>query len=733
MPVDRLAARIAAALARADGDAGARVPLLAALSRDTPAFGGTTTASARQGGTTASARQSTTASAWQSTTTASARQSGTTESARQSGTTTDAARDSDATAAAARDSGLASAGVWGSGLAAASVRDSGPATTAVRDSGPTIAAARETGPRRTARSARAALTTLAGWLRRTMPLQPSPHSMPLSMPLSEPQPPSHPTPQPAAVPDPSAERPVRRAGGRDTRWGDGPPRQAKREPWPPPLFSMPDAATARRLPSTTTRRLCAAVHLDAGLARRVVAELTDDPRRAVVPSVGLDLEPVLCHALRARLLATVRDAFLTAVLVAAVLLAPRTTAAVLLAGAAVGLCRARVVRTVPPAGRALFAAALVFALVTAIGAALTVLGTVAPPGGGSGALPGGGWLTAPPGPRVWVALAVLAAGAATGHLGHLWWTGAALTGASHPVPRRAATAARVATVAAAQRGNVVFSRADPFVGAGPRVRGWSVAVALRADDAGGYRPRSPATLDPVLLRRHVGQALQGLGDGAGHAGVPGLTVGPYLAADGIRGEGDPLLDGGTPLPLASREAVDAVVRGPQEGLRHYDRVVIVPRARGVTTAEGRPVLPPDDGDGHVSVFVHTAIEASVLYVELSAHVMPPIGAGCSEPPAVAVPVELLTHLTGAPWRLAGTAARRARVAARRSRRAGQHDHSARLGVRELVGDPGAALPALEAAKYVKIVERVVVEAVADFLERYDLDATTFRAEVPTTR
>jgi hypothetical protein len=66
-----------------------------------------------------------------------------------------------------------------------------------------------------------------------------------------------------------------------------------------------------------------------------------------------------------------------------------------------------------------------------------------------------------------------------------------------------------------------------------------------------------------------------------------------------------------------------VFRGPQEGLRHYDRVVIMPRARGVTTAEGRPVVPSDDGDGLVSVFVHTSIEASVVYVELSAHVLPP--------------------------------------------------------------------------------------------------------------
>ncbi|WP_327011392.1 hypothetical protein OHA72_31365 [Dactylosporangium sp. NBC_01737] len=144
---------------------------------------------------------------------------------------------------------------------------------------------------------------------------------------------------------------------------------------------MPDVPTSRRMPSTTTRRLCAAVHLDAGLARTVVAELTDDPRRAVPPSVGFDLAPVLCHALRARFLTTARDGFLTVVVLVALVLAPRSTAAVLLAGAAVGLCRTGPVRAVPPAGRALFAAVLVFGLVTVVGAALTVLGTATAPGG----------------------------------------------------------------------------------------------------------------------------------------------------------------------------------------------------------------------------------------------------------------------------------------------------------------------------------------------------------------
>jgi hypothetical protein len=693
--VDRLAARVVAALARDDHAGPARGPLLAALSRDTPAFGGTTTMSSKAAWT----GPTWTRAAW---------------------------------------TGLAA-------LQRRAARPPDPASTppSTVDDPPSTPDRPPSAPDRPPPTPDRPLPTPDRPLPtpdRPLPTpdhQPSTSDRPQSAqdrpPFAQHRPSftpvNHPRTPDRPVDRPQPQTPADRAGR-----SDGPPRQAKREPWPPPLFSMPDASPSGRMPSSTTRRLCMAVHLDAGLARRVVAELTDDPHRAVPPSVGFDLAPVLCHALRARLLTTARDGFLTVVVLAALLLAPRTTAAVLLAGAAAGLCRSGLVRAVAPAGRALFAAALVFGLVTVVGAALTVLGAAAPAGAGGELDRLAAAVGAAPGPGVWAAVAVLLAGAVGGHLAYLWWTGATLAAGTPPAPLRAATAGRVAVVAAAQRGNVAFSRADPFVGAGPQVRAWSVAVALRATDSGGYRPRSPATLDPVLLRRHVGQALQGLGDGgAGHAGVPGLTVTPYLAADGVRCAGDPLLGGGTPLPLASRETLDAVVRGPQEGLRHYDRVVVVPRARGVTTAEGRPVVPSEDGDGHVSVFVHTSIEASMVYVELSAHILPPISTACYVPQAPVVHLEMLTQLAAAPWRLVRTATRGLSTVARRGQRGGWHDHSARVGVRELVSGSGAALPALEATKYVQIVERVVVEAVADFLERYDLDATTFRTEVPPAR
>jgi hypothetical protein len=56
-----------------------------------------------------------------------------------------------------------------------------------------------------------------------------------------------------------------------------------------------------------TRYLCCAVQLDAGLARRAVEEILEEPRRAVASSPGVDLPVVLAYALAARRRQLVRD------------------------------------------------------------------------------------------------------------------------------------------------------------------------------------------------------------------------------------------------------------------------------------------------------------------------------------------------------------------------------------------------------------------------------------------
>lgn len=52
--------------------------------------------------------------------------------------------------------------------------------------------------------------------------------------------------------------------------------------------------------SEATRLLCAGVHLDQRFRRRVIEELVEHEERHVAPSLGLDVEPVLAHALLGR-------------------------------------------------------------------------------------------------------------------------------------------------------------------------------------------------------------------------------------------------------------------------------------------------------------------------------------------------------------------------------------------------------------------------------------------------
>ncbi|MFC8590830.1 hypothetical protein [Streptomyces atroolivaceus] len=66
----------------------------------------------------------------------------------------------------------------------------------------------------------------------------------------------------------------------------------------PPLGPQPSSGRYSR--TGTTRLLCAGPYLQARFRRRVVEELVEHDGRAVAPSVGVDVVPVLAHALRAR-------------------------------------------------------------------------------------------------------------------------------------------------------------------------------------------------------------------------------------------------------------------------------------------------------------------------------------------------------------------------------------------------------------------------------------------------
>src|ERR1700683_2194938 len=65
--------------------------------------------------------------------------------------------------------------------------------------------------------------------------------------------------------------------------------------------------------SNNTRYLCAAPYVDPGFANKVIRNVLA-AHRAVVPSVGFDLGPIIRHCLNARKLALIRDLVLTLLL-----------------------------------------------------------------------------------------------------------------------------------------------------------------------------------------------------------------------------------------------------------------------------------------------------------------------------------------------------------------------------------------------------------------------------------
>lgn len=62
----------------------------------------------------------------------------------------------------------------------------------------------------------------------------------------------------------------------------------------------------------TTRHLCVAMQVDDELVRRAAREVIDNPARGIAPSFGVDLGPVVRHALVARRRIQIRDAVLAA-------------------------------------------------------------------------------------------------------------------------------------------------------------------------------------------------------------------------------------------------------------------------------------------------------------------------------------------------------------------------------------------------------------------------------------
>ncbi|MFE0592960.1 hypothetical protein [Micromonospora echinospora] len=499
----------------------------------------------------------------------------------------------------------------------------------------------------------------------------------------------------------------------------------------PPAPRQPTAAPAvTDAGSDATRYLCVAAHTDDVFTERVLTEVLDDDLRAVAPSVGFDLDPVVRHCLAARRRRRRRDVGLTVAGAVAVLLAPVWTllaGVIMMAGAALTPARSHRHGPLLPAVSML-----------AVGLASVLLTIPLDTDDGSGP---SSWLLGRPD------LALLAGLAAYTVLAvHLLGTRRILVDRlrqerfrpDRPMPGDTDgwSAARRRAVARAQHGNVtVYGGYAPFVGYGTPTAGWSFALPIRAAD-GAAAPGVPFTV--VDLIAHVRQRLLTLraADGGGdHLAGLRLQDRVFVAGETLTGDDRFLPDRqAAPRQQLTDEEIHAVAARPHGAARHY-LCALVPSWGGEVVA---------------STFLHFSTDGRLLYLECARAVLGPLRQGYHDVDRLTewLPIgqrgqiltsaaqRLLPLALGAPGRLLAAAAhrlgrdrRRARVRQTVREDLG-HDYGARIGVRELAAGPTYHnyFQVLDAAKHLKVVERHVLDAILDFLDARGVDTTEFRSQ-----
>jgi hypothetical protein len=522
---------------------------------------------------------------------------------------------------------------------------------------------------------------------------------------------------------------------------------------PSPAFATPPPPPLHN----STRHLAAGAHLDNRFRDRLLYELLGDRFRAVAPSLGgFDVVPVLRHALYAERVALIRDAAGTVLLTGALVLSAPLTLSWLFALLPLALLTLPRIRY----GARVWRVLLVLWAVTALYpiAVVTALNPLFPTRVEGFDLSTGAlvertslaWSVALP-----VAFLLAAFGVALGH-----WIARHLAVAQHLRPGAAAVPYavpaqvrdRVAYVGQAQWGNVTLhGEENPFVGAGPVHRSWTVTV-----------PLGPATrFDVVELHRFVGHRLLEMRDAVEspperlhrlHVGDHLMARGTFTRSDwptapGLRDQSHPLIDTGTGLPYfaATPETVEAAIRHPQGGIRHYQRITVGAEGSEVRNASGVLLAPAEDQQTVVSAFIALSVEGGMLHTRFVATVLPPARTGFQVADLLAglgkgavvwtavkrVRLGLLADVVFAPVRLARTAARLLRRGAEAASPAVRpvYPYGARTAARELGSAPRPPRGSpryLDADKHVKLIEYRLSEAVADYLQAHDVDPTDYR-------
>ncbi len=512
--------------------------------------------------------------------------------------------------------------------------------------------------------------------------------------------------------------------------------------------------------SNATRFLCAAAYLDRGFANRVIGHLLAS-RRAVAPSLNFDVGPVIRHCLRARRNLLIRDILLTAVVLVGLYADPPPTFDFVLIALVLGLLLPQAHwRQRSAGGRVLFAAAIAGSIAV-VGVVSVVLAVSAL---ASAFTSGSSW------PAVlrheieigitFVILLGVTGGIQFGFIRSTFRTLIEHLRRGAPPPRPSSSQAekRIALVEGAQWGNVtLYAGEDPFIGAGRPLdeKHWSIAIKLEPAESGRQplRPREgtggEVVIDPVALHAKIRDSLLRLNDPLlpVNERVAGLTVSDRLVGSGLLRWESPLVDAGlrTPYSLASQDAVEALIRYPQSGLRYYQHVAVNDVGPAVT-ANGQTVLDAVDQGIAVSAFVYAAVEGRMFYLQFVMTELPPIASAYRV-------IDLWPSLSSAKfWRrtllLAVETVFSSIIFAPagiwgtfrlwlRERRWDEGSVVAdgsvagslgtEISVRELaIGhDRGGYIGELDVEKYQKIIQRMLLETVQDFLVAQGVDTSAF--------
>ncbi len=512
--------------------------------------------------------------------------------------------------------------------------------------------------------------------------------------------------------------------------------------------------------SNATRYLCAAAYLDRRFANDVIWELIAS-RRAVAPSIGIDIGPVLRHCLRARKIRLIRDITLVAFGLAALFVSTIAAIEFFLVALIIWVITNTKWRQLGFFARCLVAGACVvilavicniilFELVGGFLGLVSLLGHASPIA----------FLAALALAASYVFLTVIAWATQFTYLHIAFRTlnDDLRQGASAPASRYGTTSARsarIAAVEAAQWGNMsLYGGENPFIGSGLAAGDWSIAIELdRARPANGSMtgkgPKGYVPIDPVELHAVIRERLLKLDD----PGLPdnerivGLTVNDAVVGPGELRWESPLLDwsGGLSYSQSSPEAIDALIRHPQAALRYYQRVSVEDQGQAVMS-RGRPVVNGIDQGVAVSAFVYLAVEGRMFYLQLVRRALPPVRADYRLIDRMPVRSTSRFLVTTSWWALRSLPEavilapanlfQALRIAWRAwwlKREFSPSDGSvvgyfgAQASVREL----GAAdnfdsyLKRLDFQKYTKIIERLLLDTVLDFLAEKGVDISAF--------